>query len=348
MKAVKVLIADPRPRGAEALATVLAENPRIEVVATALTGAECIRKSALTHPHVVVMDLKFRDMEASEIVEELVARELKVAVYVVGPEVSKENPLLMRALKAGAFEYLRCRPGEADTAALKRQLANTIFVAGLSASKQIPCKEGTRTPPDLEGLLKSRELVIVGWANERLAELPDLMARLRVGPACDLILVVGVPMDEFEKTMSILSEIVGPQGRPVGQGVELSGGHLYVTPRRPQDLAIERSSGGRCSLSFVERRTPKETGPSLDRLFQQAAQQFKKRVAGILVGGDGSEGTKGLKAIAEAGGVTLVDDLSVELLAALAKQYPDGSIPSKVVPMEDLRILLKEIEPGAA
>jgi len=326
------------------MVSVLSGNPRIEVVATARTGAECIRKAALTRPHVVIMDLKFKDLVAAEVIEELAARELKVAVYVIGPEVTKINPLLKQALKAGAFDFLRCRPTESDLAKLERQIANTIFVAGLTASNQIPCKEGARSSPDLKGLFGGKSLVTLVWAAERVTELSEAVARIKVGTRADLLLVVGVPPDNFEKIMGDLGDIVGHQARPISNGAELTGGRLYVTPRRVQDVVVEKGPGGSRMLSFVERRVQKEIGPNLDRLFTSIASTYKGQGAIVMVGGDGVEGVKGMKDVGDAGGVVLVDDLAVELTSALKQKYSDGSIPTRVAPLEDLRILLKELE----
>lgn len=89
-----------------------------------------------------------------------------------------------------------------------------------------------------------------------------------------------------------------------GDGQELVSGTVYLVLRGP-------------SLELKARRAPRlhavagddgARGPSVDALFHSAARIFGRNVLGILLSGMGDDGARGLKAISDAGGRTIVQD----------------------------------------
>jgi two-component system chemotaxis response regulator CheB len=345
VKAVRVLVADPTDGGSERITKLLSENPRIEVVASARTGAEAIRKTALTLPHVVTMDIQFVDMNAAQIISVMSAMAHRPSVYLIGPHVTPENPLLKQALDAGAYEFIRCSRSAEDLEKYSRQIINTIFVAGLSSSKQIPAKEGNRRAEGLDGLLLGKRVIVVFWAADRMTELPGFLTGARIGPSADVMVVADQPPDQLSKLLRDLGEVAG--GRTVqgmDRGCELTGGRIWVTARRKHDVAIGAGPMGRETIQFKDRIPPSESGPNLDALMKSAAGRYGDKAVAIMVGGDGTEGVYGLKAVQDAGGVTIVEELSVEFLGSLRKWLPNAKIPRVVASLENLRVLMRELK----
>ena len=343
MNAVKVLVADPTDDGPERISRLLSENPRIEVIAKASSGAECIRKAILTRPHVILMDLLFSDLTAAQIIKALGRLGQPVSVYLIGPHVSRDNPLLEEALAAGAFDFIRCRRGSEDLITLQRQIINRIFVAGLSATHRVPRKEGVTGTPGLGGLLKGKRLVAVAFAPDRLAEVSVFLTGFKVGANADVVLVVGATGERARAILTDLSELVDHQLRPITSDVELAGGGLHVTTQRPQDLVVSISGLERRQLLLKGYYQTQTEGPRLDTLFKSIASHFRDSAAAIVFGGDGTDGIYGLKAIQDAGGVTLVDDHSGDFMIALKQWLPTAKIPTGIAPLDDLRLLMREI-----
>lgn len=86
------------------------------------------------------------------------------------------------------------------------------------------------------------------------------------------------------------------------QGAKLIAGNVFITPL---DTEISVSKG-----KFILHKPKKNffPKPSIDILFQSLANDKKKNVIGIILSGIGSDGTKGIKAIKEAGGCTIAQD----------------------------------------
>jgi two-component system chemotaxis response regulator CheB len=84
--------------------------------------------------------------------------------------------------------------------------------------------------------------------------------------------------------------------------------------------------------------------PSIDVLFESAADAWGERVAGVLLTGANADGAAGLEAIKRAGGVTVVQDpeeaeIPTMPLAALQRFAPDY-----ILPLRDIHRLLRELE----
>ena len=80
-------------------------------------------------------------------------------------------------------------------------------------------------------------------------------------------------------------------------------GRVYVSPSN-YHMMIE--PGNRISLSVDE--SVNHSRPSIDVLFETAAEVYRERCVGVLLSGANSDGAKGMFKIKEAGGITIVQD----------------------------------------
>jgi len=111
-------------------------------------------------------------------------------------------------------------------------------------------------------------------------------------------------------------------------------GHVYLAPAN-YHLLIELD--GRFALNI----DPKVnySRPSIDVLFQSAADAFKDRLIGVLLSGASSDGAYGLARIRESGGYTLVQEPA-------SACYP--VMPSSAIEMGGIDQILPSTEIGQA
>ncbi|MEW6366614.1 MAG: chemotaxis protein CheB [Acidobacteriota bacterium] len=81
--------------------------------------------------------------------------------------------------------------------------------------------------------------------------------------------------------------------------------------------------------------------PSIDLLFESAAEVYAQRAVGVILTGANSDGARGLAAIKERGGLTIVQDPTT----ADARAMPDAAIATRSV---DMILPLAEIGPVLA
>ena len=102
----------------------------------------------------------------------------------------------------------------------------------------------------------------------------------------------------------------------------IKAGHVYLAPRDYHLLIEDKSFALSIEppVSFAR--------PSIDVLFESAAQEYHDRVIGVILTGSNADGARGIAAIKQHGGLTIVEDPNTAAHrempeAALARIQPD-------------------------
>jgi two-component system, chemotaxis family, protein-glutamate methylesterase/glutaminase len=147
-----------------------------------------------------------------------------------------------------------------------------------------------------------RDVVVIGGSAGSIEALLHLLGAL---PA-ELPAVVGIVLHRSPHFVSKLVQVFQRCSRlPIvepAHGEPISRQRIYVAPR-DQHMLFEDGV-------IQVNRGPKQhfTRPAVDPLFISAAEAYGPRVVGILLSGGGDDGTSGLVAIKDKGGLTIVQD----------------------------------------
>lgn len=182
------------------------------------------------------------------------------------------------------------------------------------------------------------ELVAIGCSTGGLAALEKILPQLPADFPAALVVV----MHSVAGSRNLLVELLARQCRlPVREAAEktaITPGTIFVAPPG-YHLLIEDDR------TFSLSTDPKVSyvRPSVDVLFETAANAFGKKLIGIVLTGANSDGSAGLGAIAENGGLCLVQDPS----GAEARIMPETAIRScktaRIVPLERMAETLTEV-----
>ncbi|HXP98195.1 MAG TPA: chemotaxis protein CheB [Telmatospirillum sp.] len=144
---------------------------------------------------------------------------------------------------------------------------------------------------------------------------------------------------------SLLAELLGKICRlPVVEATEKTvamAGQIHIAPPG-YHLLVERD--GTFSLSI----DPKvcNVRPSIDVLFQSAADAWGSGLIGILLTGANSDGTEGLRSIKRQGGYTVVQDPDTAFADTMPRSAVAAGLADRVLPLEEISIHLLTL-PGA-
>ena len=172
---VRVLIADDHPVFRDGLASLLATQDDVAVVATAADGAEAVALAGEHRPDVVVMDLQMPELNGIEATRRLTETlpEVRVLVFTMG----EEDGSVLAAMRAGARGYLVKGASQDEVA---RAIA-TVHAGGLVFGASLAMRIGEllsgASAPDRSAFpqLTERELEILdriaaGRNNAQIAQ----------------------------------------------------------------------------------------------------------------------------------------------------------------------------------
>lgn len=127
----RVMLVDDHPMWIEALGADLAEDG-FEIVATAGSGPEALRRARAARPEVIVMDLQIPGPDGATCTELLLKEFPGLHVLVISASGERED--VLRAVKAGARGYLvkSASPDELLDGVRRTALGDAVFTPGLA------------------------------------------------------------------------------------------------------------------------------------------------------------------------------------------------------------------------
>jgi two-component system, chemotaxis family, protein-glutamate methylesterase/glutaminase len=182
------------------------------------------------------------------------------------------------------------------------------------------------------------EAIVIGASAGALEALSIILPPLPADYRLPVIVVVHVPPDK----RSILAEIFQAKCRIKVHEAEdkepITGGTAYFAPP-DYHLLVETN---KC-LSLSNDDPVLYSRPSLDVLFESAADAYGPSLIAIVLTGANQDGAKGLKAVAEAGGTAIVQSPA----GAYASAMPEAAIaqcPSaRVMSLEEIAAYLQDV-----
>jgi two-component system chemotaxis response regulator CheB len=186
------------------------------------------------------------------------------------------------------------------------------------------------------------DLVVVGASLGGLAALQTLLAGLREGFSVPIAIAQHRRPDGESRLAELLARHTPLRVKEPDDKEAIERGTVYVAPA-DYHLLVERAGAFALSVdgpvSFAR--------PSIDVLFESAAEAYGRRLAAVLLTASSDDGAAGMAAVAEGGGVTVIEDPAsaaspVAGLAALARTRVQH-----VLPIGEIGPLLSGLAGGA-
>jgi two-component system chemotaxis response regulator CheB len=183
------------------------------------------------------------------------------------------------------------------------------------------------------------EAVVIGASAGALEALSAILPFLPADYGLAVMIVVHIPPDKKSVLTELFRVKCDIEVLEAEDKEPISGGTGYFAPP-DYHLLVEMDK----SLSLSNDEPVFYSRPSLDVLFESAADAYGPSLIAIILTGANQDGAKGLKAVAEAGGMTIVQSPQ----GAYASEMPEAAIAAcpeaQVLSLKEIAVYLQEVE----
>ena len=182
------------------------------------------------------------------------------------------------------------------------------------------------------------EAVVIGASAGGFEALLAILKGLPATYPMPLVAVLHLPDNHESRLAELFGYRLSLQVREARDKEALAPGMLYFAPSG-YHLLIENDHS--FSLSCEERVS--YARPSIDVLFDSAADAYGKSLAGILLTGANYDGAAGLAGMRVAGGLTIVQDPSTAEVATMPEAAIRRMTPDLILPLAEIHSVLRQL-----
>ena len=179
------------------------------------------------------------------------------------------------------------------------------------------------------------EAIVIGTSSGGMNALNFLCSALPVDFSIPIIIVqhIGPHSDnQWIKLLNINSKL---SLKEVDEKEKIENGNVYIAPPN-YHLLIEKDRT--FSLTIDERVN--YSRPSIDVLFESAAEAYKNKLIGVILTGSNNDGTNGIKRVIECGGLAIIQNPETAESAYMPKSAIAAIKPDYILSLEGITELL--------
>ena len=182
------------------------------------------------------------------------------------------------------------------------------------------------------------EAVVIGASAGALDVLSNLLPGLPADYRLPILIVVHLPPDKTSLFAQLLRARCAIRVREAEDKEPIEPGVAYFAPP-DYHLLVEQDK----RLSLSDDEPVLFSRPSIDVLFESAADAYGDGLIGVVLTGANSDGANGLKAVVEAGGVAVVQSPKGAYAVAMPEAAIAACPDARVLPVNEIAAYLREV-----
>ncbi len=335
---IRVLVVDDSALMRKLISNLLAKDPELEVIATAIDGRFALSKVEQLKPDVVTLDVDMPRMDGLTALAEMVSR-YRTPVVMLSSLTTRGAALTMQALEVGACDFV-CKPSGtarlpemADELVSKIKAAARTNVLALSRASQSGtpvCKKDSGTS---QGRGQGR-VIAIGASSGGPHALRHLLPRIPADLDAGIVVVQHMPESFTAMLAHWLNEICELEVKEAEPGDLALPGKVLIAPGSLH-MKVRKTPVG-CEVLLEGGALVNGHKPSVDVLFGSVAREYGPLATGILMTGMGSDGAQGLGEIMGAGGHTLAQDKESCAVYGMPRIAVQKGYANKIVPLGEM------------
>ena len=344
-RVLRVVVIDDSAYVRKVVREILSRSPFLEVVGTARDGREALDLAEQLNPDVITCDLIMPELDGVGFVREQMQRK---PVPIIIMSVAKETAeAALTALDAGAIDFVQKPTALASEKIFEvsNELIEKVKAAGTIALNRLPISAPPQSRAKVETTVAgthSVDLVVLGISTGGPQALKRLIPQLPSDFPVPLVMVMHMPVGYTEMYAAKLNEMSGLEVREAAEGDEVKPGFVFLA-QAGRHLTLKRNADGKVVTHLDARPFSTLHRPSVDVLFQSAAEVYRSRVLGVVMTGMGSDGKQGAAWIKSQGGLVFTEAESSCVVYGMPGVVVEAGLSDKSIALEDMAHAIREV-----
>jgi two-component system chemotaxis response regulator CheB len=327
---IRVLVVDDSAFVRKAIVRMLGTADDIEVVGVAADGEEGLAKARELHPDVVTLDVRMPRLGGLETLERLMA-EQPVPVLLMSTLTQEGAEVTLRGLELGAMDFVdKSSVQPMSMLSLAEELVAKIRALGGARVKARPRPAHAGSHDGLGG--RRAECVVIAASTGGPAALQAVVSGLPAGFPGVVLVVQHIPRGFTKSLSERLDARSAIPVREARDGETVALGTVLVAPAGIHTKLARRAG----AVAIVLDEEPRDAlhRPSADVLMASAAKVYGPLALGVVLTGMGSDGTEGLRAIRDKGGLTFAESEETCVIYGMPKVAVEAGVVHRVLPLD--------------
>jgi len=338
---IRVLVVDDSAVLRQSLKFILESDPGLRVVGEAKNGEEAVALAGRLRPDVITMDIRMPRMDGLDAIRHIMAENPTPIVVVSSVDLDREMGISAQATRLGAVSVLRRpvsvsdRKYQAFTTRLIEQvklMSEVKVITRTRTRETAPPKTRTPEPVVQPVVKKAREtqIVAIGSSTGGPAALHQVLSALPADFSLPILIVQHISFGFVDGLAGWLDAACKLRVKVAEQRERIRPGIVYIAP----DEHHLQAGFGRIRLSQDE--PVKGHRPSATVLFKSVAKAYGPAAVALILTGMGADGAVGMKALRDAGAVTIAQDEASCVVFGMPKEAIALRAIQHIVPLEKI------------
>ena len=337
MAIIRTVVVDDSAFVRKVVTEMLSDSPHIDVVGQARNGEDALEVVERLNPDVVTCDLLMPELDGVGFVRQQMARKpVPILILTASPQDAEQ---VLEALEAGAMDFIQKPTALADHGLLsmRRELIQKIKGVAVAPARHAPPRPDTAKtkpirPPRASGKV---EIVVLGISTGGPQALRYLIPQFPADFPVPLVVVLHIPAGYTTLFAEKVGEISQLPFKEAFDGCLVKRGEALLAPGG-RHLLFKRTLDGEVIVQLSHHPANKPHCPSVDVLFESAAEVYEDRVLGIVMTGMGDDGREGAACIKAKGGVILTEAEESCVIYGMPRTVVEAGLSDQAVPLASM------------
>jgi two-component system, chemotaxis family, protein-glutamate methylesterase/glutaminase len=332
---IRTLVVDDSAFVRKVVKEMLCRSPLIDVVGAARDGAEALELVEELKPDVVTCDLLMPEMDGLAFVrEQMKRRPLPILILTA---TAQDGEKALEAMDAGAVDIVQKPTARATSELLgiREELIRKVKAAAQAPPERLHSIATLGPQPRISVPRAVRtQIVVIGISTGGPQALRYLLPQFPADFPVPIAIVLHMPVGYTEMFAQKLNELAQIKVKEAKQGDLFKPGIAFIAPAG-RHLLLDRDAQGQVVAAISEMPITSHR-PSVDVLFQSAAQCYGSGVLGVIMTGMGEDGKKGAAWIKAQGGTVLTEAEESCVIYGMPRAVVEAGLSDASAPLDQL------------